>query len=237
MRLRYAIMLIILMWLPSTVLAESFIIENKNNAPLFTDKSGEVPANLKKNETTEKITPPEEPAVETEEAKHLLKIKAELDNEYAELVKEQETLGSRANIPSNAEEIKAYNQRTARLNELKADYEKRLKTFQAQVEAYNKKQIMAEEKAKKAETQTASQAESLSRTKAELDKEHSELMKEREALVSEASESDELSKTEKFEDYKAKVADFNERRIDYEERAKAYQEKAEAYNESLKVKE
>ena len=55
MRLRYAIMLTILMWLPSTVLAESFIIENKNNAPLFTDKSGEVPANLKKNETTEKF--------------------------------------------------------------------------------------------------------------------------------------------------------------------------------------
>lgn len=183
------------------------------------------------------------------QAQTLLKTKAKLDKEYAELTKEREELESETGVFSTSEdfdkeEYGEYKERVARFNERKSDYEERVKVFEEIVGAFNKKQATKTDEAVKKpillgvankanNTETpapkGSVAESIIKTNANFDKEYADLMKEREALV---SETDIFSTTEKFEAYKERVARFNERSADYMKRAKAFQEKAEAYNKA-----
>ena len=233
MRLRYAWIAILLLWLPSMVFAEVYRYTDEDGVQRVTDNLAQVPVDQREGiyENTEpaQVIPPQDLTVEAES---LLKTKAELDQEYSALLKEREALESEPDTPLTNEEFEAYKDRIDRFNERRAAYEQRLKEFQMQVDAYHKRQALNVEAFNKSEQQKASMAESLVKTKAELDKEYSELMKEQEAIVSEGSESDVFSTTEAFEAYKERVADFNERRADYEKRAKAYQEKAEAFNQA-----
>lgn len=262
MRLRYIWIVIILMWIPSMVSAEFYRYTDENGVIHFTDSLSEVPADQRKKmvqyadpaeetsfetsdmdaETADKeamlpgntdnITKTDIVIPKGSQADGLLRTKAELDQEYSELVKKGETLNSMADMPFAKEDFEAYREKINRFNERKADYEKRVNELQQKVDAYHQQQTMEAETFTKTESQKATTAESLVKAKAELDKAYSDLMKEREAIVSKGSDPDVFSTTEKFEAHKEKVALFNERKADYDKRAKDYQEKAEAFNKT-----
>ena len=264
MTLRYTWIVIILMWIPSMVSAEFYRYTDENGVIHYTDSLSEVPADQRKKmrqytdpaeetgfetsdmdaETADKeamlpgntdnITKTNIVVPKGSQADGLLNTKTELDQEYSELIEEGETLNSMADMPFTKEDFEAYREKINRFNERKADYEKRVNEFQQRVDAYHQQQAMEAKAFTKTESQKATTAESLVKAKAELDKVYSDLMKEREAIVSEGSDPDVFSTTEKFEAHKEKVDHFNERKADYEKRAKDYQEKAEAYNQLLK---
>lgn len=230
MRVRYKWIIFLLLWLPAMVSAQSYPYTDENGVQHVTDDPSDVPADQRTGEITKTdiIIP------EGSNSEGLLQIKTALDQEYAELVKEAETLNSRAELPFTEKDFDLYTAKINQFNERRADYEKRVSEFQKQVDALHQQQTMEDEAPANTESQPAVSAESLVKEKADLDKEHSDLMKERETIVAEGKNPDVFSTTETFEIYKQKVADFNERRADYERRAKAYQEKSEAYNKSLK---
>ena len=139
-----------------------------------------------------------------------------------------------AGMELTEDEFEAYTKKVNQFNERRADYEMRVSEFQEQVDALLQQQALKDEASETTDSQKAATAESLVKIKAELDKEHSDLMQEREAIVAEGQNPDVYATTESFEAYRQKVADFNEHQADYERRAKAYEEKAEAFNNSLK---
>ena len=71
------------------------------------------------------------------------------------------------------------------------------------------------------------EADRLNKIKAELDKEHAELLVKKSALN---KETDIYSSNEKFEAYKAKVTRFNLRKEAYEKRVEAFERELEAYS-------
>jgi hypothetical protein len=72
--------------------------------------------------------------------------------------------------------------------------------------------------------------ERLRRVKAELDKEHSEIMKQRQGL----SKGREMLTTQtESKGYKEKEVQFNKHIVDFDKRQKLYQEKVEAYNKEV----
>ncbi len=267
LRLIGVLIFVISIWLPAFVYAEFYRYTDENGVLHYTDNLVEVPVNQRKNVkqykeevevlATEEKLPGAEKATKNKslpfqgdpQAQTLLKTKAKLDKEYAELTKEREKLESETGVFSTSEdfdkeEYGEYKERVARFNERKSDYEERVKVFEEIAGAFNKKQATKTDKAVKkpilsgvankannTETQApkGSVAESIIKTNANFDKEYADLMKEREALV---SETDIFSTTEKFEAYKERVARFNERSADYMKRAKAFQEKAEAHNKA-----
>lgn len=260
MRLQYTWVAILLIWLPSMVFAEFYQYTDENGVIHYTDNLSEVPKDQRKNmiqygdpseetileapgmnaevpdkensvpKNTEAISKIDIVILKGSQADNLLNIKAELDLEYSALIRDRNALYSQVNTPFDKDGSEAYREKVNQFNERKADYEKRVEEFQKMVDAYHKQQSKEAEAASKAEMEKASMAENLVKTKAELDKEYAELMKEREAIVSAGSAPDIFSTTETFEAYKKKVADFNARRADYEKRAKDYQEKAERFN-------
>lgn len=262
MRLRYTWIAIILMWLPSMVSAEFYRYTDENGVIHFTDSLSEVPADQRKKmvqyadpaeetsfetsdmdaetsdkeamlpKNTDNITKSDIVIPKGSQADGLLRTKAELDQEYSELVKEGETLNSMADMPFTKEDFEVYREKINRFNERRADYEKRVNEFQQTVDTYHQQQDMEAKAFTKTESQKAATTESLVKTRAELDKAYSDLMKERETIVSEGSDPDVFSTTEKFEAHKEKVTHFNERKADYDKQAKDYQEKAEAFNKT-----
>jgi hypothetical protein len=229
MRLTYAWIVMLLMCLPAMVSAQSYQYVDANGVQQITDKLSDVPVDQRTgNITKTDILIPTGPHAES-----LLQTKAGLDQEYTELAEEAESLTSMAGMALAEDEFEAYTIKINQFNERKAGYEHRVKEFQEQIDALQQ-QIMEDVTPAKTESQKAALAENLIKAKAELDKEHSDLMKERETIVAEGQNPDVFSTTETFEAYRQKVADFNERKNDYERRAKEYQEKAEAHNKSLK---
>lgn len=230
MRLTYAWIVMLLMWLPAMVAAQSYQYVDANGVQQITNKLSDVPVDQRTgNITKTDILIPTGPHAES-----LLQTKAELDQEYTELAEEAESLTSMAGMALAEDEFEAYTIKINQFNERKADYEHRVKEFQEQIDALQQQQVTEDVTSAKTESQKAALAENLIKAKAELDKEHSDLMKEREIIVAEGQNPDVFSTTETFEAYRQKVADFNERKNDYERRAKEYQEKAEAHNKSLK---
>lgn len=211
MSLRHAWIVILLMWLPAMVCAQSYQLTSDQRPENITKADIMVPSGLQSDD--------------------LQQTKAKLDQEYAELVKEIEILKSMAETPFTEEGLEVFKEKVSQFNERKADYENRINEFQQQVDAFHQQQAVEAEAFTKTEKQKAAAADDLVKTKAELDKEYSDLMKEREATASECKNP---ATTEAYETCKQKVAEFNKRRADYERRAKEYQEKAEAFNNLLK---
>ena len=212
------------------VAAQSYQYTDVNGVQRVTENLEDVPVDQRTGNITKTSTLLPTGA----DADNLLQTKAQLDQEYAELAEEAEILTSMAGMELTENEFEAYTQKINQFNERRSDYEMRVSEFQEQVDALLQQQVIEDEGSETADSQKATTAESLVKIKAELDKEHSDLMQEREAIAVEGQNPDVFATTETFEAYRQKVADFNERRADYERRAKAYEEKAEAYNQSLK---
>jgi chromosome segregation ATPase len=236
MRLGQVLIFIILILLPICVSAEFYQYRDENGVQRFTDNLADVPINQRENVQpyTDLPSPPG-----TSLAEELQKTKTELDKEYAELTKERDALESKMAFFSTAknfkeEEYQAFKERVARFNERRADYEKRVNQLKSNVDTFHAKQaeeLMIIENTEIVKVQTPKEpvANTLIKTKNDLDREYLELIKEREAIV---AGTDVFSTTEKYEAHKKRVADFNQRSADYMKRAKVFQEKAEAYNKA-----
>ena len=70
-------------------------------------------------------------------SERLIKIKAELDKEYAELMKQWEAFIKQRKILSTETKSRGYKDNAVRFNERLADFEKRRRLFQEKVDAYN----------------------------------------------------------------------------------------------------
>ncbi len=249
MRLRPVLIFIILILLPICVSADFYQYRDENGVQRFTDNLADVPINQRENvqpyteaqtleaDDVQKDDLPSPPG--TSLAEELQKTKTELDKEYAELTKERDALESKMAFFSTAknfkeEEYQAFKERVARFNERRADYEKRVNQLKSNVDTFHAKQaeeLMIIENTEIVKVQTPKEpvANTLIKTKNDLDREYLELIKEREAIV---AGTDVFSTTEKYEAHKKRVADFNQRSADYMKRAKVFQEKAEAYNKA-----
>jgi len=165
MRLLYVLLLLICVLLPASVWADFYQYRDQNGFLHFTDNIANIPEDQRSNvdcyTTSEDVIVPEEssqkvgreaqPAssvsgikeetetTEANEYKRLDKIKAALDAEYAELMKEkQDLLEYKETITSLSEtEFRAYKEKVTRLNQRIATFEKRRRTFKKKADAYN----------------------------------------------------------------------------------------------------
>lgn len=149
--------LFIVFWVlfPAATHAEIYRYTDQNGVPRFTDNIANVPESQRKNvlsyPETDDISNPEE---QVEDAvKHpteinkiqdhpspeqrLIKIKAELDKENAELMKQLEAFSRERSILSTHNTSKDYKEQLESFNKRLADYEKRRRLFQKKLDAYN----------------------------------------------------------------------------------------------------
>ncbi|MBW2364880.1 MAG: DUF4124 domain-containing protein [Deltaproteobacteria bacterium] len=127
-----AFVLFIVFWVlfPAATHAEIYRYTDQNGVLRFTDNIANVPESQRKNvlsyPETDDISKPE-----------LIEIKAELDKENAELMKQLEAFSKGRNILSTHKTSKDYKEQLESFNKRLADYEKRRRLFQEKLNAYN----------------------------------------------------------------------------------------------------
>jgi len=174
MRLLYALLFLICMWLPSSVLAEYYQYRDQNGVLRFTDNLADIPENQRRQidiytESEDLLTPEEESredlrntsvreeagedtedTYQSEETgtargdnlsqlKKLNRIKAALDEEFAELMEEKQVLLQYKESKKNMslKEAKAYQKKVTLLNQRITDFEERRQEFIKEADAFN----------------------------------------------------------------------------------------------------
>ena len=152
-----AFVLLIIFWVlfPAATHAEIYRYTDQNGVLRFTDNIANVPESQRKDvlscTETDDTSKPEEQVQDavkypTEINKfqeerplpeQLIKIKAELDKENAELMKQLEAFSKEREILSTHTTSRDYKEKVKYFNERLADYEKRRRLFQKKLDAYN----------------------------------------------------------------------------------------------------
>jgi hypothetical protein len=165
---RFFLLIAVSLWLASPCTAEFYRYKDENGVIRFTDNLADVPEdqrpeakgytepddNLTPEEKAEKkqatVEAEQKKAVETEKKKEteaesveresLTQRKTALEQEYADLMKERETVMAGKEKLETPEEKKAYYENIDRFNNKLSDFEKRHTQLQKDVEVFNKKQ-------------------------------------------------------------------------------------------------
>ena len=152
-----AFVLLIVFWVlfPAATHAGIYRYTDQNGVLCFTDNIANVPESQRKDvlsyTETDDTSKPEEQVQDA--VKHpteinkfqeerplpeqLIKIKAELDKENAELMKQLEAFSKEREILSTHTTSRDYKEKVKYFNERLADYEKRRRLFQKKLDAYN----------------------------------------------------------------------------------------------------
>lgn len=152
-----AFVLLIVFWVlfPAATHAEIYRYTDQNGVLRFTDNIANVPESQRKDvlsyTETDDTSKPEEQVQDA--VKHpteinkfqeerplpeqLIKIKAELDKENAELMKQLEAFSKEREILSTHTTSRDYKEKVKYFNERLSDYEKRRRLFQKKLDAYN----------------------------------------------------------------------------------------------------
>ena len=154
-----AFVLLIVFWVlfPAATHAEIYRYTDQNGVLRFTDNIANIPESQRKDvlsyTETDDTSKPEEQVQDA--VKHpteinkfqeerplperLIKIKAELDKENAELMKQLEAFSKEREILSTHTTSRDYKEKVKYFNERLSDYEKRRRLFQKKLDAYNSK--------------------------------------------------------------------------------------------------
>ena len=155
MRMACVLLIVFLVLFPAATHAEIYRYTDQNGVLRFTDNIANIPESQRKDvlsyPETDDTSKPEEQVQDA--VKHpteinkfqekrplperLIKIKAELDKENAELMKQLEAFSKERNILSTHKTSKDYKEQLESFNKRLADYEKRRRLFQKKLDAYN----------------------------------------------------------------------------------------------------
>jgi len=155
MRMACVLLIVFLVLFPTFTHAEIYRYTDQNGVVCFTDNIANVPENQRKDvlnySETGNTSKPEKQAQDAVEHRteinkfqedrpltdRLIKIKAELDKENSEMMKQLEAFSKERKILSTQKTSKDYKEKLESFNKSLADYEKRHRLFQKKVDALN----------------------------------------------------------------------------------------------------
>jgi chromosome segregation ATPase len=135
-------------------LAEFYKYIDENGNILFTDDLSKVPEDQRQNLKSYEEVPPDPDSgfrkVDADREKSVEELnrsrddiaerKAQLDNEYQEMLRERADLEIQKKNAITDEQIKAYNQKVTAFNEKMRQFEEKRKALEAEIEKFRKKQ-------------------------------------------------------------------------------------------------
>jgi len=163
----FALLIMLYLWLPTSVWAEFYKYKDQNGTLHFTDNIAEVPKDQRPQverytEQKDQVAPEKKRRKVRREdsgqqkaqvdkikkieirqektkiaAENLSRIKAAMDKEYANLMKEKKTLVRVGNTMTDPSNIEVFNEDVINLNERIAEFEKRRLEFKKKADAFN----------------------------------------------------------------------------------------------------